>query len=163
MAAREHDLPPRAFLKDEILIDLSRAPVKSFEKLSHVRGLPRPIEARHGAAIVEATLRALSMPVDKLPQTRHTEPAPSERFAPTALRAAAQAMCAGQSIDPGLVTNRHEIGEFLSRILSNSIAADLPLMNGWRREAVGEPLVAFLTGKKSLSLHWIDGTLLGAG
>src|SRR5689334_9830120 len=31
--ARAHDVPPRAFLKDEILIDLSRSPVKTLEKL----------------------------------------------------------------------------------------------------------------------------------
>src|SRR4029079_14339773 len=50
--ARAHDVPSRSFLRDEILIDLSRSPVKSVEKLNRVKGLPRPVEAAHGAQIV---------------------------------------------------------------------------------------------------------------
>src|SRR5262249_4700420 len=57
--SRAHDVPPRAFLKDEILIDLARSPVKSVEKLSRVRGLPRPVEHAHGTEIIEATQRGL--------------------------------------------------------------------------------------------------------
>ena len=41
--AREHNVPARAFLKDEVLFDLARTPLKSIEKLSGVRGLPRPV------------------------------------------------------------------------------------------------------------------------
>jgi ribonuclease D len=160
-AAREHDLPPRAFLKDEVLIDLAKTPVKSFEKLSRVRGLPRPVEARHGAAIVEATLRALSTPADKLPATRQIEPSPTERFRADALWAAAQAICAGQSIDPGLVTNRQEIGEFLRHILSHADAKALPIMNGWRRDALGMPLKEFLLNSSEIAFQWTDGSLRG--
>ena len=36
-AARAEDVPPRTFLRDEILIDLSRQPVKAVEKLDRVR------------------------------------------------------------------------------------------------------------------------------
>jgi ribonuclease D len=56
----EENVPPRSLLKDEILIDLSRNPAKSVEKLDRVRGLPRPVEKAHGQRIVEATLRALA-------------------------------------------------------------------------------------------------------
>src|SRR5688572_104201 len=61
-AARQHDVPPRAFLKDEILIDMSREPIKSVEKLARVRGLPRPVEQAHGAETVQATRRWLAAP-----------------------------------------------------------------------------------------------------
>ena len=46
--ARAHDVPPRAFLKDEVLIDLARQPAKSTERLAKVRGLPRPVEQAYG-------------------------------------------------------------------------------------------------------------------
>src|SRR5262245_51674988 len=60
-AAREEDLPPRSLLKDEVLMEMSRHPVKTIERLGRVRGLPRPIESRYGERIVESTHRALSL------------------------------------------------------------------------------------------------------
>ena len=77
-AARQHDVPPRAFLKDEILIDMSREPVKSVERLARVRGLPRPVEQAHGAEMVEATRRGLAAPPGATPESnRGGEESPS--------------------------------------------------------------------------------------
>jgi len=158
-AAREHDLPPRAFLKDEILIDLARSPVRSFDKLSRVRGLPRPVEAKHGTTIVEATLRALSLPHDKMPSAKSIEPSPSERFRADALWAAAQTISAGKSVDPALVTNRQEIGEFYRAVTTGGPVDQLHLMTGWRREALGEPLMQLIAGKGKVQLEWRGGSL----
>src|SRR4029078_2010017 len=107
--ARAHDVPPRAFLKDEILIDLSRSPVKTLERLDRVRGLPRPVEHAHGKEIVDATLRGLATPPGKFPFARTIEPTPTERFRADALWAAAQCLCTGKGVDPALVTSRQEI------------------------------------------------------
>src|SRR5207248_1881396 len=68
-AARAHDLPPRAFLKDEILLDLARNPVKSVDKLARIKGLPRPVELAHGGEMVEAIARAAAIPHAQLPTT----------------------------------------------------------------------------------------------
>src|SRR5207247_4927470 len=51
-ASREANVPPRAFLRDEVLLELARSPVKSTERLAKVRGLPRPIESTHGQQII---------------------------------------------------------------------------------------------------------------
>lgn len=151
--ARAHDVPPRAFLKDEILVDLARSPVKTLEKLDRVRGLPRPVEAAHGKEIVDATLRGLATPPGKFPFARTTEPSPTERFRADALWALAQCICIGRSIDPSLVTSRQEIGDFL-RQLDGQKDPDSPLMKGWRREALGEPLLELLTRGGKVSLDW---------
>jgi ribonuclease D len=158
-AARAHDVPPRAFLKDEILVDLSRSPVKTVEKLDRVRGLPRPVEAAHGAEIVAATHRGLETPSAKLAHPR-PEPTPSERFGADALWAAAQCLCIGKSIDPALVTSRQEIGEFY-RYLTHSHARepDLGIQKGWRKAALGDPLRELAKGGKSIHLGWSQGSL----
>lgn len=156
--ARAHDVPPRAFLKDEILVDLSRSPVKSLEKLDRVRGLPRPVEAAHGKEIVDATLRGLATPPGNFPFARTTEPSPTERFRADALWAVTQCICIGRSIDPSLVTSRQEIGDFL-RQLDKRKDPDSPLMKGWRRAALGEPLLNLLNGGGKVSLDWNGGAL----
>ena len=158
-AARAHDVPPRAFLKDEILLDLSRNPAKSVDKLERVRGLPRPVEHAHGAEIVEATQRAWSAPAASLPPQRDTEQTPTERFRSDAMWAAAQAICVGNAVDPAIVTSRQEMSDFYRAITTNADVSRLRLMTGWRREALGEPLIKLVSGEGGMSLRWEDGSL----
>lgn len=158
-AARQHDSPPRAFLRDEILIDLSRNPAKSVDKLERVRGLPRPIEHAHGAEIVEATSKGLSFPTNDLPAQRTTEQTPTERFRSDALWAAAQAICAGNELDPAIVTSRQEMADFYHAIVSKNSPGDSKLMRGWRREALGGPLLELIGGGATVSLKWDAGSL----
>jgi ribonuclease D len=158
-AARKHDVPPRAFLKDEILVDLARSPVKTVDKLARVRGLPRPVEAEHGQEIVDATLSAIAMPHDRMPQQTNVEPTPTERFQADAVWTAAQALCAGRSIDAALATNRSEVGEFFRAASADGAIDESPLMHGWRRELLGDPLLQLLKGARDVRLRWIDGAL----
>jgi ribonuclease D len=157
--ARKHDVPPRAYLKDEILLDLSRSPVKSVEKLGKVRGLPRPVEHEDGADIIAATQRGLATPTKDLPASRTVEPSPAERFRVDALWAAAQVICSGRSIDAALVTSRNEIGEFYRAMTNGGDLASLHLSQGWRRDALGEPLAKLMRGETQFGVRWTDGTL----
>jgi ribonuclease D len=157
--ARKHDVPPRAYLKDEILLDMSRSPVKSVKKLDKVRGLPRPVEHEDGADIVAATLRGLAVPTSNLPASRTVEPSPAERFRVDSLWAAAQVICAGQSIDAALVTSRNEIGEFYRAMTNGGDVTSLHFSQGWRREALGEPLTKLMRGETQFGMRWNDGTL----
>ena len=157
--ARAHDVPPRAFLKDEILIDLSRSPVKTLEKLDRVRGLPRPVEHAHGKEIVDATLRGLATPPGKFPFARHVEPSPTERFRADALWAVAQCICTGKGVDPALVTSRQEVSDFLRHARSDRGVDHSPLLKGWRREALGQPLLDLMTRDGKINLSWSEGSL----
>lgn len=159
-AARLSDVPPRAFLKDEILIDLSRNPVKSVEKLDRVRGLPRPVEAEYGGQIVEMTARALALPEAQLPATRDNEPTPREKFRTDALWAVAQCLSSGQSMDVAVATNRQEINDFYQHLTSSSDdSAPHRLLTGWRREALGETLSRLIRDQARIDLSWPDGSL----
>lgn len=158
--AREHNVPARSLLRDEILVDMSRNPVKTVEKLDRVRGLPRPVEQAHGAELVEATARGLAVPPDEMPKSLNFEPTPAQRFGSDAIWAAAQCICIGQSIDPALVASRQEMSDFYYRqiVRPDEATSDSPIMQGWRREALGEPLLK-LIGGHGASLQWSDGGL----
>ena len=58
-----------------------------------------------------------------------------------------------------LATNRSEVGEFFRAANSNGAVDESPLMHGWRRELLGEPLLQLLHGKRDVHLRWNDGTL----
>ena len=158
-SAREENVPPRAFLKDEVLLDLARNPAKSVEKLDRVRGLPRPVEKAHGQAIVEATLRAMGAPAPSLPGGRDVEPTPMERFRSDALWAAAQVLCAGRSIDPAVALSRQDCGELYRALATRQDLNDLRVMKGWRREALGDLLVRLYEGRLRATVKWSDGSL----
>jgi ribonuclease D len=155
-AARQHDVPPRAFLKDEILVDMSREPVKSVEKLNRVRGLPRPVEQAHGSEMVEASRRGLAVPVDRLPESRQVEESPTDKHRADALWAVCQCMCIGKGIDPDLVSSRQEIGKLYRLVRTNQALTDLRLLTGWRREAVAAELLDLLGGGATTELGWDD-------
>jgi ribonuclease D len=160
-AARRANVPARALVRDEVLLDMSRSPIKQTEKLARVRGLPRPVESEHGRAIVEATLRALSNPPAGLAIPRAPEPTPTERFRADSLYAAACVMCASGSIDPALVASRQDIGEFFRRATSNESIDDLALMKSWRRQVLGEPLLEVLRGSRREQFRWENDRLTG--
>lgn len=157
-AARDADLPPRSFLRDEVLVELSRNPAKSTDRLSRVRGLPRPVETQSGEHIVAATLRGLHSAegIEKRPTL---EPSPRQRFAADSLWAAAQCLAAGRQIDPSLLSSRQEIGELYRAASAGADLTDLRVMQSWRRAAVGDDLLALMAGKKGVSVVWRDGGL----
>ena len=157
--AREENVPPRSLLKDEILIDLSRNPAKSVEKLDRVRGLPRPVEKAHGQRIVDATLRAMATPAPNLSAGRDVEPTPTERFRSDSLWATAQALCMGRSIDSAVALSRQDCSELYRALAGKQDLGDLRVMQGWRREALGERLVRLYEGAETVSLGWSDGSL----
>jgi ribonuclease D len=157
--AQSQDVPARAFLRDEILIDLSRRPAKTIDKLDRVKGLPRPVEQQHGQTIVDLTLRALAEPRQST-NGRQIEPTPTERFRADALSASMQVICASQGIDPALVASRQDIAEFGRRIAAGEDVSDLRLMTGWRRTVCGEQLMAFVKGEHSVAVRWQDQGLV---
>src|SRR6266545_3056035 len=156
--ARAHDVPARAFVKDDVLVELSRDHVKDVQKLNRVRGLPRPVEAAHGAEIVAAIARGLATPPAKVPAVR-PEPTPTERFRADALWAAAQCLCIGQSLDPNLVTSRQEVGDLSRHLTRGSKEPNIGLLKGWRYQAVGEPLKKMVKEGNKIAIDWADGSL----
>jgi ribonuclease D len=154
--ARHHNVPARSFLRDDILLDLARSPVKSVDKLSRVKGLPRPVEQDHGGEIVAATAAALDLPPEKLPPVRDFEPTPKQRFGADALWSAVQCLCSGKKIDPNLVSSRQEIGELYRGITASQDHTDAPLLRGWRHEAIGQTILDLLAGRTCLELNWSD-------
>jgi ribonuclease D len=158
-AARDDDTPPRALVRDEVLIDLAKSPPAAPESLGKVRGLPRPVQAKYGPQIIEAVQRAQAMSLHDWPVTRNYEPGPDEKFRADALFYAAQCLSAGQQIDPNLIASRQEIGELFRALSTGNGEPDLRILRGWRRHALGEKLLDLFHGKLTISAHWRDGRL----
>jgi ribonuclease D len=153
-AAQSSDVPARTFVKDEVLIDLSRQPPKSIDRLYNVKHMPRPVVEHHGATIVDAVQRALASKDG--PQVVDSGPDPllRDKFRHDSLWAAAQAFCCGQGLDPQLVTSKQEIIDFDRDLRTGPSIEAQRLMTGWRREALGEKLVELIRNDARTTLSW---------
>lgn len=157
--AQEEDVPPRSLMRDEVLLELARHPATSTGALARVRGLPRPVEAGHGAAIVAGTAHALAQPPAQWPSVRQYEPPPEEKFCADSLHAVAQCLAAGQQIDPGMLTSRQEIGQLYRLVNGGQPLKDLRILQGWRRDSAGQALLDLLAGQVQIEAQWNGGAL----
>lgn len=157
-AARQADVPARTYLKDEVLVDLARSPVRTKDKLAKVKNLPRPVIAEEGDAILAATARGLSAPpLTCLPDDRDVEPTPSQKFQADALWAACQSLCHAEGIDPQLVSSRQEIGRLVAAVAEGRPVPDLGLLRGWRKAFLGERALQLLAHGGELRVVWEGG------
>lgn len=156
-AAKRADTPPRSYLKDEILIDLARRPIRSLADLDRVRGLPRPVEEGEGSRILEATQRGHAVPAGDRPIPISTEESPAERFSVDALFAVIQAHCAGQDLDPALVCSRRDVAEIVRAEDFDAALRHGKLMKGWRKQAVGDLLGRMREGDGELRIKLEGG------
>jgi ribonuclease D len=161
-AAREHDVPPRTLLRDDVVMRLAKEPAKSVSRLETVKGLPWPVREEYGERIVAATQRALDLPADALPRGRVPDETPVDGVRIDGLWALAASYCRGRAVDPALVTNRREIARFYFAARNGGIeegAHDLGLTQGWRYELVGSVLADVLAGRTTVELEWKRGRL----
>ncbi len=155
--AYEHDVTARQMLRDEVLIELAvRAPRREADLLA-IRSMPREHVVTYGAEILAAVERGQRVP----PGERPVLPPPPDddletrRLAET-LYAAAQTICLGQSLSPGLVTSQAEVAGFARHWLREESLEAHALMMGWRREALGQHLADLAAGKVKLMVS-LDG------
>jgi ribonuclease D len=152
--ARQNDVPPRTFMKDEVLLDLVRRPPKSTDHLKNVRGLPRPVEQEYGQQIVDAAQKAMSTPREQVPVIEEIEETAAQRFRNDSLWTAAQAYCMGRGIDPSIVTTRQELADFARSVRGEGSANGSRLTGGWRGELLGTFVERFLRGDVGLNMRW---------
>lgn len=145
-AAEQADLPARAFLKDEVLIDLSRRPAKTLDKLRSVKHMPRPLVESHGQIILDAITRGLNRKYDGPLPELPPEPTLAEKARADAVWAAVQTRCHSLGIDPTLAMTRQDVADFDAALSSGKSLAGLRLHHGWRSTAVGDWLQKFLAG-----------------
>lgn len=150
-AARAADLPPRTFLRDEILIELCRKMPETLEQLQKIQGLPRTIRAGHETALLQCIVEGRTNPVAEQPG-RKSDELPQVQFDNDALHAIAQSICAVQGIDPQLALTRSDVAELRRNLDNGQELAGLRIMQTWRRNAVGDALVAVATGSSRIAL-----------
>ena len=157
-AARKHDKPPRSFLKDEVVVELAREQPNSVAELTKIRGLPKAVAEAFAADIVAACARARALPKTERP-TAAPELSPADKARSNTLLEVLQSLCSGLKLDQSLVASRKELERFYRHVALGSGEQPPALLQGWRRQAVGETLKSFLGEHSDLATAWKSGLL----
>lgn len=149
--AMKRDIPRGWVVKDQSLIEMARRSPKTAGALKSIRGFPAKEADRSGNAIVAAIERGRNAgPIE-------TPPAPP-RSAQIRTRATVgladaliRARCEKAGVASELVATRSDLETLLTSVFAhNEPPKDHRLWTGWRRDLVGNDLVALARGQVAL-------------
>jgi ribonuclease D len=146
-------VPARTFLKDEVLLDIAVKMPQSTADLARIRDMPMEEVDSYGVAFIDAIAAGVAVEEKNRPMIHvpGEDPAEVKRLGET-LWVAAQTICLGQSVTPGLVTSQSEVMAMARLVHKKKSIEKHALMAGWQRECLGEKLGAFVRGELTMDL-----------
>lgn len=141
VAARDDKAVFRIIGNDELLA-VSRALPKDVAALNTVPGLPASLARRHGAAMLDAVARALTLPESEWPQVGRTARPPKDPAFDTRVERLKQArnkVAVELGIEPGVLC-----GRTLLEAVARAGLADVPELRRWQVAVLKDALGAAL-------------------
>lgn len=155
-AARSADRPAGSVLADHVLIELARRRPSARADLDAIRGLPEATLHRRHRELLAAVARGAER--DPPPVEREGPP-PDPDAAP--LVALAQALVRHRSQESGVAAQLIATSPEVTRLVTDVRRGGEPglrVLEGWRRELVGDELLELLAGRRTLGVGG-DGRL----
>jgi ribonuclease D len=150
-AARRANIRPNFIANDVVLTTLAARPVETLEELRGVRGLSPGTVDRHGKALLAAIAEGVACPQadwPTLPDRIRRQSPPSGLVA--LLRAAVQAVADRDDLAPEVIASARDLDALVAIATSRKPDPDVELpslLQGWRRDLVGETLLAIARGE----------------
>ncbi|MHB9003820.1 MAG: ribonuclease D [Coriobacteriia bacterium] len=151
--ARRRDIPRRWVLGDDSLVEIARRAPTTRENLLAVRGVADKMQRSASVGLVEAVKEGLETPEESLPRLDKRRRKPADIDGAVDLMAALVRLRAKQhDVAVPLLASRDDLEH-----LAGGDREESPLLQGWRREIVGEELLELLDGNVRLAL--VEGML----
>jgi ribonuclease D len=149
--AESMDRPAGFVLPDQALLELARRTPTDRDGLEQIRGLPPQTMHRRGDRLLAAIERGRGREVPPTPSAP-----PSRDAADAPLVSLAQALVRQRSMDTGvaveLIATQSELAALVSAARRGQNGDGLRVTDGWRRELVGDELLALLAGRRRLGV-----------
>jgi ribonuclease D len=151
--AAERDRPVHSVLGDAPLIEIAKRKPSSLRKLEEIRGVAQNSLRKRGEELLAAVQRGLESAQE--PLAGGQRPAPT-RPDDAPLIALSEALVRARAREANLAYELLASRADLQAIVAGERTAeraDVRTLHGWRRELVGEELLALLDGRVSLSVR----------
>src|SRR5690606_25015592 len=146
--ARNRDIPRQRILRDETLMEIAAHPPKTADDLERMRGVSKDFaEGKMGASLLAAIAAKLASPRETWPVLERA-PEPPRGIGPLVelLKVLLKMKCDDHDVAQKLVASSSD----LDKIAADD-NADVPALQGWRREVFGEDALRLKHGELALA------------
>jgi ribonuclease D len=144
--AQRSDRPRKWILADDLLLELARRQPATIDDLQRIRGLPDGVVQRSGTALLGAIATGQQGTAPAVEEEfRHRLP-PEKQPVVELLQALVHAVAEAEQISAQALIGRRDLEALAMG------RRDLPVLQGWRKEAIGEKLLALVEGRLTLSI-----------
>ncbi|MCS6864098.1 MAG: ribonuclease D [Gemmata sp.] len=139
--------PPRAVMRDDVLVEIARRAPSKWEELHAVRGLPRGQET----ALLDAVRRGRAVPLAECPELeqRESEP-PNITILGNLLHVVLTDYATRHRIAANLMASVADLKALARSYLNGGTLPEGPLTRGWRAQSVLPELLALLSGATAI-------------
>jgi ribonuclease D len=148
--AERENRPVGGVVRDPTLVELAKRQPRDRRALGQIRGINPDVVRRRGDDLVEAIARGREAEPIRLPDEERasTEAADGPTIALAEALVRARALEAGLAYE--LIAARADLTPIVVASRRGRPEPDVRTLRGWRRELVGEELLALLAGERSL-------------
>lgn len=144
--------PRKWILPDNLLLAIAMQAPASMQKLTAIRGMTDAVINKHGATILQSVNKALSLPESQWPELHKRRQLTKDQEALVdSLMAIVKLKANEHTLNVSAITSRND----LESLADND--QQVAIMTGWRRELVGNTLLAFIRGE--IALRYQNGQL----
>lgn len=148
--AIRRDSLPKSVVRDEPLLEIARSLPEKPDDLANIRGFHRKEVSKSGTAILDAVKKGLAMPEDQIPELPEFDGYSTGKGVEELLAAFIQIRSEELKIEPSVLAHRKRIHDFVKCFERKENLDEHFLMQGWRKEYVGDLLKSILNGSKAL-------------
>ncbi len=147
--------PRKWILPDNLLLAIAMQAPTSMQKLTAIRGITDAVLNKHGTTIIQSVNMALSQPESQWPELHKRRQLNKDQEALVdSLMAIVKLKANEHTLNVSAITSRND----LESLADND--QQVAIMTGWRRELVGNTLLAFIHGESTLCYQNGQLTLL---
>jgi ribonuclease D len=148
--AASEDRPVGSILSDVALVEVARRQPESVDALSAIRGVRPDLGRRRGAAILEVISEGREIEPPAVEESSRPEPDPSDAARIALCESVVRQRVGEAGLAYELVASRADLTEIVVSARVRRDEPDVRTLRGWRRDLVGEELLALLAGRRSV-------------
>jgi ribonuclease D len=150
--AERQDRPVSTVLNDAALVELAKRAPRTAEQLEQVRGVNPGSLRRRGVDLLATIARGAELPPIPVEVERHEPSTPLDgpQIALAEALVRARALEAGLAYE--LIAARADLTAIVTAVRAGKREPDVRTLTGWRRELVGDELIAMLRGERTLAV-----------
>jgi ribonuclease D len=146
--AQTRDVPRQRVLKDDAMMDIVQRAPRSVEALAELRSVPNGFErSRAGGEVLAAIERGLALDPKGLPRLERERGRAANGAVLDLLKVLLKAVADAERVAPKIIASSDDL-----EAIATDDLADVPALQGWRREVFGEKALALKSGTLSLKI-----------